>query len=119
VCLNKVFDVPYVADFTQDAVGGLFTQIDANDDGSFWEWDGGIRATYSYNSDNVTAVYANGQESRPATATLTATVGISGLTANAPNGPTTVYSLDGKRVSHRINSLKGTFIINNKKVTLK
>ena len=67
----------------------------------------------------VTAVYANGQESRPATATLTVTVGISDLTAKSPNGQTTVYTLDGKRVGHRTNSLKGTFIINNKKVTLK
>ena len=52
VRLNMVFHVPYLADFTHDAVGGQFTQINANDDGSFWEWDGGIRATYSYSSDN-------------------------------------------------------------------
>lgn len=67
----------------------------------------------------VTAVYANGQESRPATATLSVTVGISDQMAKSLNGQTTVYTLDGKRVGHRTNSLKGTFIINNKKVTLK
>ncbi|MBR7054636.1 MAG: choice-of-anchor J domain-containing protein [Prevotella sp.] len=52
VRLNYVFSIPYVADFTQDAVGSQFIQIDANDDGSRWEWDGGTRAVYEYNSDN-------------------------------------------------------------------
>lgn len=51
VRLYYVYDIPYVADFTQDAVGGQFTQIDANDDGRRWEWDGGTHATYEYNSD--------------------------------------------------------------------
>ncbi len=51
VHLNVVYDIPYLADFTQDAVGDQFTQIDANDDGRRWEWDGGIHATYEYNSD--------------------------------------------------------------------
>ena len=51
VRLNMVFDIPYVADFTQDAVGGQFVQIDANGDNHRWEWDGGIHATYEYNSD--------------------------------------------------------------------
>ncbi len=51
VRLNYVFDIPYIADFTQDAVGGQFTQINANDDNSRWEWDGGIHATYEYNSE--------------------------------------------------------------------
>ncbi len=50
VQLNIVYTIPYVADFTQDAVGNQFMQIDANDDGSRWEWDGGIHATYEYNS---------------------------------------------------------------------
>ncbi|MBQ6767788.1 MAG: choice-of-anchor J domain-containing protein [Prevotella sp.] len=57
VRLNYVFDIPYVADFTQDAVGGQFTMIDANDDNSRWEWDGGTRATYEYNSDNAADDY--------------------------------------------------------------
>ena len=52
VRLNYVFAIPYVADFTLDAVGGQFTQIDANNDGSRWEWDGGTRATYEYSSEN-------------------------------------------------------------------
>ena len=51
VKLFYVFEIPYIADFTQDAVGGQFTQIDANDDGRRWEWDGGTRAVYEYNSD--------------------------------------------------------------------
>lgn len=50
VRLFYVYEIPYVADFTQDAVGGQFTQIDANDDGRRWEWDGGSRAVYEYNS---------------------------------------------------------------------
>ena len=51
VKLNEVLGIPYVADFTQDAVGDQFTQIDANDDGRRWEWDGGTHATYEYSSD--------------------------------------------------------------------
>lgn len=51
VRLSYVYEIPYIADFTQDAVGDQFTQIDANDDGRRWEWDGGTHATYEYNSD--------------------------------------------------------------------
>ncbi|MBR6181350.1 MAG: choice-of-anchor J domain-containing protein [Prevotella sp.] len=50
VRLNYVYDIPYIADFTQDAVGDQFMQIDANDDDRRWEWDGGTHATYEYSS---------------------------------------------------------------------
>lgn len=52
VHLTVVMTIPYVADFTQDAVGDQFTQIDANGDYYMWEWDGGSHATYSYNSSS-------------------------------------------------------------------
>ena len=57
VKLCFVYEIPYVADFTQDAVGGQFTQIDANEDDRRWEWDGGTHATYEYNSDQAADDY--------------------------------------------------------------
>ncbi len=57
VYLSQVMSIPYVADFTQDAVGNQFTQIDANEDYYRWEWDGGIHATYSYNSNEAADDY--------------------------------------------------------------
>lgn len=57
VHLAQVMDIPYIADFTQDGVGNQFTQIDANEDYYFWEWDGGTHATYSYNSENAADDY--------------------------------------------------------------
>lgn len=57
VRLIEVFEIPYVADFTKDAVGDLFTQIDANNDGYRWMWNGYTHATYEYNADKAADDY--------------------------------------------------------------
>ena len=45
-------NVPYTADLSLPETFGLFTVIDANEDGSTWNWDDGYHTNYCYNSDN-------------------------------------------------------------------
>ncbi len=51
VALSQVFDIPFVADFSQEGTYDLFTTIDANDDGSHWA-DNSFYAAYEYSSVN-------------------------------------------------------------------
>lgn len=51
VTLTPTYDVPYVADFSEDDTFSLFTTIDNNDDGSRWE-NNIMYAAYEYNSVN-------------------------------------------------------------------
>lgn len=65
----------------------------------------------------VTAVYPNGTESRPVTATITVTTDIRQLATDGK--PVDVYSLDGKllrRQATTLEGLKGAFIVNGKVV---
>ena len=64
----------------------------------------------------VTAVYPSSKESRPATATITVTTGISQLAAD--NQPSNIYTLDGRRLSGKP-SRAGIYICNGKKLTIK
>ena len=68
----------------------------------------------------VTAVYANGAESKPVTATVTVTTGIQQIAADGK--AVDVYSLDGKLIRSQATSLdglKGFYIVNGKKVMVK
>ena len=67
----------------------------------------------------VSAVYANGTESRPVTATITVT----GIEQIAADGQVVdVYAVDGKLVrsqAKNLDGLKGIYIVNGKKVMIK
>lgn len=68
----------------------------------------------------VTAVYANGAESKPVTATLDVTNAINEILSSGKSF--TIYTVDGKLINRQatnLNGLKGSYIINNKKVILK
>lgn len=68
----------------------------------------------------VTAVYANGSESKPVTATLDVTNAINEILSSGKSF--TIYTVDGKLINRQatnLNGLKGSYIINNKKVILK
>jgi len=68
----------------------------------------------------VSAVYANGQESKPATATISVTTGIRQLVVDGH--PVDVYSVDGKLVRRQATSteeLRGLYIVNGTKVMVK
>ena len=86
----------------------------------------GESTTYTIAADNigdgehtfaVTAVYPNGTESKPATATITVTTEIRQLATDGK--PVDVYSIDGKllrRQATNLEGLKGAYIINGKVV---
>ena len=68
----------------------------------------------------VTAVYANGAESKPVTASLDVTNAINEILSSGKSF--TIYTVDGKLINRQatnLNGLKGSYIINNKKVILK
>ena len=68
----------------------------------------------------VTAVYANGNESKPITAQVEVTTGIQQIATDGK--PVDVYALDGKLVRQQTKSLdglKGVYVINGKKVMIK
>lgn len=68
----------------------------------------------------VTAVYANGTESKPVTATIDVVNAINEILNSGKSF--TIYSVDGKLINREatsLNGLKGAYIINNKKVVLK
>ena len=68
----------------------------------------------------VSAVYANGQESKPATAEVVVTSSISQILANGQ--PVDVYTIDGKLVRKQaktLDGLRGVYVINGKNVMLK
>ena len=50
-------DVPYTADLTLPETFDLFTVIDANDDGSTWNWDDGNHTNYNYDVDHAADDY--------------------------------------------------------------
>ena len=54
--LTPIFDIPYFADFSADDTYDLFTTINANDDGGYWE-NNISYAGYSYSSDNAADDY--------------------------------------------------------------
>ena len=68
----------------------------------------------------VSAVYANGAESKPVTATITVTTDIRQIAADGK--AVDIYSVDGKLVRSQATSLdglKGLYIVNGKKVMVK
>ena len=68
----------------------------------------------------MTAVYADGTESKPVSATATATTAIEQIANDGE--PVDVYSLDGKLVRSQARSLgglKGVYVINGRKVLVK
>lgn len=68
----------------------------------------------------VSAVYGNGQESKPTTATITVTVDIKQIAADG--SPVDIYSIDGKLIRRQATSLKGLkgmFVANGKTIILK
>lgn len=69
---------------------------------------------------SVTAVYANGSESKPISAQVEVTTGIQQIAKDGK--PVDVYALDGKLVRQQTKSLdglKGVYVINGKKVMIK
>lgn len=89
----------------------------------------GDKTTYTIAADKITAgehtfaltaVYANGAESKPVTATLSVVTSIEQIVAAGQ--AVDVYSLDGKLVRQQTNSLsglKGVYVINGKAVIVK
>ena len=89
----------------------------------------GEETTYAVSEDNfttgehqfaVTAVYANGMESKPVTATLSVVSGIEDLQTDSAS--VDVYSLDGKllhRQTTSLHGLKGVYVVGGKKVMIK
>ena len=65
----------------------------------------------------VTAVYANGAESRPVTATLDVVNAINDIVSNGK--PFTIYTVDGKLINRQAANMKGIYIVNSKKVLTK
>lgn len=51
--LVATLNVPYTADFTVPETIGVFEVIDANQDGSTWNWSDGNNTNYEYNADNA------------------------------------------------------------------
>ena len=49
--------VPYTADLTQPETFDIFTVIDANEDGSTWNWDNTYLTNYEYSADNAADDY--------------------------------------------------------------
>lgn len=49
--------VPYSADLAQPETFDLFTVIDANEDGSTWNWDDTYLSNYNYSADNAADDY--------------------------------------------------------------
>ena len=84
--------------------------------------------TYDYTSElsegdhevAVSAVYSNGDESKPVIATVTVVSGIEQISVDGK--PVDIYSLDGKLVRHQatdLNGLKGIYVVGDKKVIIK
>ncbi len=57
VKLVATLTVPYTADLTQPENFDLFTVIDANEDGSTWNWDDTYLTNYNYSADNAADDY--------------------------------------------------------------
>lgn len=89
----------------------------------------GDKTTYTVAADKltagehtfaVTAVYANGAESKPVTATITVATDIRQIAADGK--AVDVYSIDGKLIRNQAKSLdglKGLYIVNGKKIMVK
>ncbi len=57
VKLIVTLKVPYAADLTQPGTFDIFTVIDANEDGSTWNWDDTYLTNYNYSADNAADDY--------------------------------------------------------------
>ncbi len=57
VKLIATLHVPYTADLTQPETFDIFTVIDANEDGSTWNWDDTYHTNYNYSADNAADDY--------------------------------------------------------------
>ena len=57
VKLIATLTVPYTADLTLPETFDLFTVIDANEDGSTWNWDDTYHTNYNYSADNAADDY--------------------------------------------------------------
>ena len=57
VKLVATVTVPYTADLTLSETFDLFTVIDANEDGSTWNWDDTYLTNYNYSADNAADDY--------------------------------------------------------------
>ena len=65
----------------------------------------------------VTAVYANGVESKPVMQTLDVVNAINDIVSNGK--PFTIYTVDGKLINRQAANMKGIYIVNSKKVLTK
>ncbi len=68
----------------------------------------------------VTAVYADGSESQPATAAITVVTAIEQITTDAQ--PVDIYTLDGKlvrRQARNLDGLKGVYVVKGQKIMVK
>ena len=55
--LIATLNVPYTADLMQPETFDIFTVIDANEDGSTWNWDDTYHTNYNYSPDNAADDY--------------------------------------------------------------
>ncbi|MBR6981558.1 MAG: choice-of-anchor J domain-containing protein [Prevotella sp.] len=96
-------------------------QLIANVAGDVTTYTVGIdQITGGEHTFGVSAVYPNGQESKPATATVLVTDGIESIMVDGQ--PVDIYSLDGKLVRKQAKSLdglKGVYVVNGKAVMVK
>ena len=104
------YNVYYEGDLIATVEGGVTTYTVAAD-----KVEAGKRRTF-----DVTAVYANGAESKPATVNVTIATAIEQLAIDGK--PVDVYTLDGRLVRQQTRSfagLKGVYVINGKAVMIK
>ena len=118
----------FVDDITYQQGGGSVVSYNIYVDGVLVATVEGDVTTYLV-SDNlslgdhefsVSAVYANGQESKPVTATVTITNSIQQISVDGK--PVDIYSIDGKLVRSQaktLDGLKGVYVVNGKKILVK
>ena len=118
-----VDDVVYTAGGAEVASFNIYYegQLIANVAGDVTTYTVGIdQISGGEHTFGVSAVYPNGQESKPATATVLVTDGIESIMVDGQ--PVDVYSIDGKLVRKQAKSLdglKGVYVINGKAVMVK
>ena len=118
-----VDDVVYTAGGADVASFNIYYegQLIANVAGDVTTYTVGIdQITGGEHTFGVSAVYPNGQESKPATATVLVTDGIENIMVDGQ--PVDIYTVDGKLVRKQAKSLdglKGVYVVNGKAVMVK
>lgn len=114
-----VDDITYTAGGTAPVAYNIYVDAELNGDveGDVTTYRVDVSNILSGNhSFAVSALYANGAESKPAIATITIITAINEIVATGK--PVNIYTMDGKHITS-LKGQKGAYIINNKKVLVK